>query len=165
MVDSTTLPPFSLLLLLELMKDPIKATKEAYYTLLNGAITINGSNVSVYIGEGNKAENNYYIILNAFSSESRDNKNIFCNDVTVSIDVCAKIINLLSDPYDSVDVITEKAFELILPTKTTTGLELGVNFEVKEVKMATSTHNAVQIIEGGRLMSRTTVFSQIINQI
>ena len=64
------------------MKDPIKATKEAYKNLLTDAVTYNGSTIPVFIGESNKADSNYYIIIGSISDENNPNKHVFSSNVS-----------------------------------------------------------------------------------
>lgn len=146
------------------MRDPIKATKQAYKELLTGAITYNGSPIPVYIGESNKAEAQFYIIIGNISDENNPNKHVFSSNVTVEIEVYAKVPNLQSDHFAQVDSITEDVLELVLPSITQTGLNY-TGFEVKSLQRQRSVQNTVEVTDAGRIVSRVTTFIQIINQL
>ena len=147
------------------MKDPIKATKQAYKTLLTNAVSYNGSTIPVYIGESSKADSNYYIIIGNISDEINPNKHIFSSNVTVTIELYAKVPNISTDHFAQVDVMAEQVLELVLPSISTTGLDYGSVFEVKAVQRRSSEQQTVEITEAGRLVTRTITFIQTINQL
>jgi hypothetical protein len=147
------------------MKDPIKATKQAYKNLLTNAVSYNGSIIPVYIGESSKADSNYYIIIGNISDEINPNKHIFSSNVTVNIELYAKVPNISTDHFAQVDVMAEQVLELVIPSISTTGLDYGSVFEVKAVQRRSSEQQTVEITEAGRLVTRTITFIQTINQL
>ena len=148
------------------MKDPIKAVKTAYVNLLGTGITVNGSAVPFYIGEGNKADNNFYMVLNTASTQLVLNKHAFIHEVTVDIDIYAKIQNLSADPYSSVDVIAEQIMDAVVISPNSTGLDFSPDFqETSVIKMDATTYQGVEDLGGTKLARRTISFIQTITQL
>jgi hypothetical protein len=72
------------------MKYPLKYLIPAYYTLLNGQITINSSALPVYDGEVPPNYNGSYILIGDRTSTQMEGKGIYNNECTVLVDVCIK---------------------------------------------------------------------------
>jgi hypothetical protein len=147
------------------MKDPVKEIKAMYQTLLSDAIEFAGSPVKFRLGEGDIADNNSYIILSNIQAKNVDNKALFSWDITVSIDIYSKQKVLLSDPFNSVDVIADKALQLIIPSLNSTGLTSTADFEVKTWRVEDTSYSAVESITGNRMMKRTINIFQKLNEL
>jgi len=139
------------------MKDPIKAIKTAYKTLLTGSVTFSGDNVPCYIMESNVIDT-YYTVLTDAKFNYTANKVIFNNEVSVTIEIITKIQNLLTDPFNPVDVITGKVLQLVLPSITTTGLSIGSDFQIVTSRAESSSYLPVEDYDSGRLMRRQITF-------
>ena len=140
------------------MKDPIKAIKTAYQNLLNGAVDFSGSPVPCFIGEGNITSNNSCMIISGVTAKGNRNKAIFSYEVSVTVDIISKQKVLLSDPFNPVDVIAEKAMQLILPTLTTSGLTVDSDFQLQTANFDSSNYQLVEDLQSGRLMRRQITF-------
>ena len=140
------------------MKDPIKAIKDAYKTLLTDSVTFSGSTIPVFIMESNIADSNYYMVLSDAKMNYNANKVIFNNEVSVTIEIFTKIKNLLTDPFNPVDVITAQVLALVLPSITTTGLSIDAGFQIVTSRAENSTYLPVEDYDFGRLMRRQITF-------
>lgn len=140
------------------MKDPIKAIKTAYKNLLDNTVDFSGSPVPCFIGEGSITGNNSCMVITAVTAKGNKNKSIFSYEVSVTIDIISKQKVLLSDPFNPVDVIAEKAMELILPTLTTSGLTVDANFQLQTANFDSSNYQIVEDLQSGRLMKRQITF-------
>jgi len=140
------------------MKDPIKAIKDAYKTLLTDSVTFSGSPIPIFIMESNIADSNYYMVLSDAKMNYNANKVIFNNEVSVTIEIFTKIKNLLTDPFNPVDVITGQVLALVLPSITTTGLSIDADFQIVTSRAENSTYLPVEDYDFGRLMKRQITF-------
>lgn len=140
------------------MKDPIKAIKDAYKTLLTDSVTFSGSPVPMFIMESNIADSNYYIVLSDAKMNYNENKVIFNNEVSVTIEIFTKIKNLLTDPFSPVDAIAGQVLALVLPSITSTGLIIDADFQIVTLRVENSTYLPVEDYDFGRLMKRQIVF-------
>lgn len=149
------------------MKDPIKAIKTAYSTLLGSGISVNGSAVDFYIGESNKAESTHYIVLNTASTQLINNKHTFAHEVTVTLDIYSKMQNLSADPYSSVDVIAEQVMEAVVISPTTTGLDLSeTSFqEATVIRMDSTEYAGVEDLGSIKVARRSISFIQNLIQV
>lgn len=140
------------------MKDPVKAIKTAYQTLLTDSVTFSGSNVPVFIMEGDVAQSNYYMVLTDARMNNTPNKHMFNNEVTVTVEVCAKSKQRLTDIFNPVDVMSEQIMELVVPSITTTGLDIGADFQINGVRVDSSNYLPVEDYDSGRLTRRQLIF-------
>jgi hypothetical protein len=144
------------------MKDGVKFIKDAYYTLLDGAVTYNGSPIPVYDEESDPAGNDYYIIVSTVTDTNIGNKHKFFNETTVLIDVITKIDYTLPKQKEIVDVITGKVLNLVIPSVGTTGLTEDSNFQIVDVRKETSYHFPILDTGSKKIVRRLTRFSQTI---
>jgi hypothetical protein len=72
------------------MKYPLKYLIPAYYTLLNGNVTVNGSVLPVYDGEVPPTVTGSYILLGDRTSVQMTGKGTYNNECTVLVDICIK---------------------------------------------------------------------------
>lgn len=144
------------------MKDPIKFIKAAYFTALENAITYNGSTIPVYDEEADETGGDYYIIISTITDANFANKHKFINDVEIVIDVVSQNNWRVDLVKQIVDAITEKILNVILPSVGSTGLVDNIDFQITDVKKASSQH--IPIIDTGtkKIVRRITRFSQII---
>jgi len=140
------------------MKDPIKAIKTAYQTLLNGAVDFSGSPIPCFIGEGNITSNNSYMVISAAKADLIPNKGMFAYSASITIDIISKQKVLLSDPFNPVDVITEGVMQLVLPSITTTGLSINADFQLNSTALDTTNYSVVEDYQANRLMRRQVTF-------
>ncbi len=140
------------------MKDPNKAIKDAYKTLLTDSVKFSGSPIPMFIMESNIADSNYYMVLSDAKMNYNANKVIFNNEVSVTIEIFTKIKNLLTDPFNPVDVITGQVLTLVLPSTTTTGLSIDADFQIVTSRAENSTYLPVEDYDFGRLMRRQVTF-------
>lgn len=147
------------------MKDPVKAIKAMYQTLLSDAIEFAGSPVKFRLGEGDIADGNSYIILSNIQAKTVQNKEKFKWDVNVTLDIYCRQKVLTSDPFNSVDVITERALELIIPSLNSTGLDSTDDFEIKNWSLEDTSYSPVESVTGSRLMKRQINIFQNLNEL
>lgn len=147
------------------MKDPVKFVKSAYQTLLTDAIEFSGSPVKFAIGEVSIADNNSYMVLSNINAVRTNNKHQFEYEVTVSLDVYSKQKVLLSDPFNPVDVIAERALDLIIPSINSTGLDNSVDFEFKNWGLVDTNYSPVESYDANRLMRRQINIIQTLIQL
>ncbi len=140
------------------MKDPIKALKTAYKNLLDNAVDFSGSPIPCFIGEGNVAANNSYMVISAAKADLIPNKGMFAYSASVTVDIISKQKVLLSDPFNPVDVITEAAMQLVLPSITVTGLSIDADFQLNSVALDTTNYSVVESYDSQRLMRRQITF-------
>jgi hypothetical protein len=144
------------------MKDPIKFVRNAYYELLDGAITYNGSPVSVYDEQAEPQAGDYFIIVSTLTDENIGNKHSFFTNTSIIIDVVTKVNMRLTKEKEIVDAITEKVLNLVLPSIGTTGLSDTNDFQIISVRRESSNH--LPVLDSGtkQIVRRVTRFSQII---
>lgn len=146
------------------MKDPIKFIKDAYFNALDGVITYNGSIIPVYDEEADETGGDYYIIISTITDADLPNKGKFMNDVDVLIDVVSQNnwrVNLVKQIVDS---ITAKIMAVIIPSIGATSLIEDTDFQIVDVRKASTQH--VPVIDTGtkKIVRRLTRFTQLIIQ-
>lgn len=144
------------------MKDGVKFIKDAYYTLLDGAVTYNGSPIPVYDEEAEPSGNDYYIIISTVTDTDNPNKHKFINETTVLIDVVTKMDYTITKTKEIVDVITGKVLQLVLPSINSTGLADDTDFQILNVRKESSYHLPMTDTGTKKIIRRVTRFSQLI---
>ena len=144
------------------MKDPVKFIKEAYFNALDGAINYNGSTIPVYDEEADETGGDYYIIISTITDADFPNKGKFMNDVEVLIDVVSQNNWRVDLVKQIVDSITAKILNVIIPSVGATSLIENADFQIVDVRKASTQH--VPIIDTGtkKIVRRLTRFTQII---
>jgi len=144
------------------MKDPVKFIKDAYFNALDGAITYNGSTILVYDEEADETGGDYYIIISTITDADLPNKGKFMNDVEVLIDVVSQNNWRVDLVKQIVDSITAKILAVIIPSVGTTSLIENADFQIVDVRKASTQH--VPIIDTGtkKIVRRLTRFTQLI---
>jgi hypothetical protein len=144
------------------MKDPIKFIKDAYFNALDGNITYNGSTIPVYDEEADETGGDYYIIISTITDADFPNKGKFMNDVEVLIDVVSQNNWRVDLVKQIVDSITAKILNEIIPSIGTTSLIENADFQIVDVRKASTQH--VPVIDTGtkKIVRRLTRFTQLI---
>jgi hypothetical protein len=144
------------------MKDPVKFIKDAYFNALDGVITYNGSTIPVYDEEADETGGDYYIIISTITDADFPNKGKFMNDVEVLIDVVSQNNWRVDLVKQIVDSITAKIMNVIIPSIGTTSLIENADFQIVDVRKASTQH--VPIIDTGtkKIVRRLTRFTQLI---
>jgi len=144
------------------MKDPVKFIKDAYFNALDGAITYNGSTIPVYDEEADETGGDYYIIISTITDAELPNKGKFMNDVEVLIDVVSQNNWRVDLVKQIVDSITAKILAVIIPSVGSTSLIENADFQIVDVRKASTQH--VPIIDTGtkKIVRRLTRFTQLI---
>jgi hypothetical protein len=144
------------------MKDPVKFIKEAYFNALDGVITYNGSTIPVYDEEADETGGDYYIIISTITDADFPNKGKFMNDVEVLIDVVSQNNWRVDLVKQIVDSITAKIMNVIIPSVGATSLIENADFQIVDVRKASTQH--VPIIDTGtkKIVRRLTRFTQLI---
>lgn len=146
------------------MKDPIRATKNAYKTLLKDAVSYNGTVLPTYVAEADKAGGDIYIVIGTLTDTNLPQKSMFMSQTTCLIEVLAKLPYGIEDAYEVVDVVTEQILNLAIPSIGNTGLVDTDDFSFRTVARESSEHLAIEDLGSGRLVRRVTRFSQILIQ-
>lgn len=144
------------------MKDPVKFIKDAYYTLLTGAVSYNGSNIPVYDEEANPSGNTYYIIISTVTDTNQAVKTKFFTDTEIIIDVVTLLDYQMTKEKEIVDVICGKIMNLVLPTKETTGIADTADFQAISVRRESSNHLPVADTGTKKVVRRVLRFAQTI---
>jgi hypothetical protein len=144
------------------MKDPVKFIKDAYFNALDGVITYNGSTIPVYDEEADETGGDYYIIISTITDADFPNKGKFMNDVEVLIDVVSQNNWRVDLAKQIVDSITAKIMNVIIPSVGATSLIENADFQIVDVRKASTQH--VPIIDTGtkKIVRRLTRFTQLI---
>jgi len=144
------------------MKDPVKFIKEAYFNALDGVITYNGSTIPVYDEEADETGGDYYILISTITDADFPNKGKFMNDVEVLIDVVSQNNWRVDLVKQIVDSITAKILNVIIPSVGATSLIENADFQIVDVRKASTQH--VPIIDTGtkKIVRRLTRFTQLI---
>ena len=144
------------------MKDPVKFIKEAYFNALDGVITYNGSTIPVYDEEADETGGDYYILISTITDADFPNKGKFMNDVEVLIDVVSQNNWRVDLVKQVVDSITAKILNVIIPSVGATSLIENADFQIVDVRKASTQH--VPIIDTGtkKIVRRLTRFTQLI---
>jgi hypothetical protein len=144
------------------MKDPVKFIKDAYFNALDGVITYNGSTIPVYDEEADETGGDYYIIISTITDADFPNKGKFMNDVEVLIDVVSQNNWRVDLVKQIVDSITAKILNQIIPSVGATSLIENADFQIVDVRKASTQH--VPIIDTGtkKIVRRLTRFTQLI---
>ena len=144
------------------MKDPVKFIKDAYFNALDGNITYNGSTIPVYDEEADETGGDYYIIISTITDADFPNKGKFMNDVEVLIDVVSQNNWRVDLVKEIVDSITGKIMAAIIPSIGTTLLIENADFQIVDVRKASTQH--VPVIDTGtkKIVRRLTRFTQLI---
>jgi hypothetical protein len=144
------------------MKDPVKFIKEAYFNALDGVITYNGSTIPVYDDEADETGGDYYIIISTITDADFPNKGKFMNDVEVLIHVVSQNNWRVDLVKQIVDSITAKILNVIIPSVGATSLIENADFQIVDVRKASTQH--VPIIDTGtkKIVRRLTRFTQLI---
>lgn len=144
------------------MKDPVKFIKNAYFNALDGVITYNGSTIPIYDEEADETGGDYYIIISTITDADLPNKGKFMNDVEVLIDVVSQNNWRVDLVKQIVDSITAKIMNVIIPSVGTTSLIEDADFQIVDVRKASTQH--VPIIDTGtkKIVRRLTRFTQLI---
>ena len=144
------------------MKDPVKFIKDAYFNALDGNITYNGSTIPVYDEEADETGGDYYIIISTITDADLPNKGKFMNDVEVLIDVVSQNNWRVDLVKQIVDSITAKIMNVIIPSIGATSLIENADFQIVDVRKASTQH--VPIIDTGtkKIVRRLTRFTQLI---
>lgn len=144
------------------MKDPVKFIKDAYFNALDGNITYNGSTIPVYDEEADETGGDYYIIISTITDADFPNKGKFMNDVEVLIDVVSQNNWRVDLVKQIVDSITGKIMAAIIPSIGTTLLIENADFQIVDVRKASTQH--VPVIDTGtkKIVRRLTRFTQLI---
>jgi len=144
------------------MKDPVKFIKDAYFNALDGVITYNGSTIPVYDEEADETGGDYYIIISTITDADFPNKGKFMNDVEVLIDVVSQNNWRVDLVKQIVDSITAKILNVIIPSVGATSLIENADFQIVDVRKASTQH--VPIIDTGtkKIVRRLTRFTQLI---
>jgi hypothetical protein len=144
------------------MKDPIKFIKDAYFNALDGNITYNGSTIPVYDEEADETGGDYYIIISTITDADLPNKGKFMNDVEVLIDVVSQNNWRVDLVKQIVDSITAKILNEIIPSIGTTSLIENADFQIVDVRKASTQH--IPVIDTGtkKIVRRLTRFTQLI---
>jgi len=144
------------------MKDPVKFIKDAYFNALDGVITYNGSTIPIYDEEADETGGDYYIIISTITDADLPNKGKFMNDVEVLIDVVSQNNWRVDLVKQIVDSITAKILAVIIPSVGSTSLIENADFQIVNVRKASTQH--VPIIDTGtkKIVRRLTRFTQLI---
>lgn len=144
------------------MKDPVKFIKDAYFNALDGMITYNGSTIPVYDEEADETGGDYYILISTITDADLPNKGKFMNDVDVLIDVVSQNNWRVDLVKQIVDSITAKIMAVIIPSIGTTSLIEDTDFQIVDVRKASTQH--VPVIDTGtkKIVRRLTRFTQLI---
>jgi hypothetical protein len=144
------------------MKDPVNFIKNAYFNALDGVITYNGSTIPVYDEEADETGGDYYILISTITDADFPNKGKFMNDVEVLIDVVSQNNWRVDLVKQIVDSITAKILNVIIPSIGTTSLIEDADFQIVDVRKASTQH--VPVIDTGtkKIVRRLTRFSQLI---
>lgn len=144
------------------MKDQVKFIKDAYFNALDGNITYNGSTIPVYDEEADETGGDYYIIISTITDADLPNKGKFMNDVEVLIDVVSQNNWRVDLVKQIVDSITAKILNEIIPSIGTTSLIENSDFQIVDVRKASTQH--VPVIDTGtkKIVRRLTRFTQLI---
>ena len=144
------------------MKDPVNFIKNAYFNALDGVITYNGSTIPVYDEEADETGGDYYIIISTITDADFPNKGKFMNDVEVLIDVVSQNNWRVDLVKQIVDSITAKILNEIIPSIGTTSLIENADFQIVDVRKASTQH--VPVIDTGtkKIVRRLTRFTQLI---
>ena len=147
------------------MIDPIKELKDAYLTLLTGAVSYNGTVIPVYDEESDPAGNDFYIIVSSVTdTQVLNQKTNFWNELTIIIDVVTRLDNRITKPKEIGDVITGKILDLVLPTYGTSGITCP-NFQVMQVVKESSQHLPILDTDTKKVVRRITRFRQQLIQL
>lgn len=144
------------------MKDPVKFIKDAYYALLDGAITYNGSPIPVYDEEADPAGNTYYIIISTVTDTDQPVKTKFFTDTQIVIDVVTLLDYQMTKQKEIVDVICGKIMDLVLPTPDTTGIADTADFQVISVRRESSNHLPVLDTGTKKVVRRILRYTQTV---
>lgn len=144
------------------MKDPVKFIKDAYYNLLDGAVTYNGSPIPVYDEEADPAGNTYYIIISTVTNTDQDVKTKFFSDTQIVIDVVTLLDYQMPKEKEIVDVICGKIMNLVRPTKETIGISNTSDFQVLGVKQSGGGHQPVLDTGTKKVVRRILIYEQTI---
>ena len=147
------------------MIDPVKELKDAYLTLLTGAVSYNGTVIPVYDEESDPAGNDFYIIVSSVTdTQVLNQKTHFWNELTIIIDVVTRLDNRITKPKEIGDVITGKILDLVLPTYGTSGITCP-NFQVLQVVKESSQHLPILDTDTKKVVRRITRFRQQLIQL
>lgn len=147
------------------MTDPVKAVKDAYYSLLKDAgLNYNGSAVTANVGAALKADGQYYLVISTAAMQNRPNKHVFTHEVTVDVDIYTKQQLKSENPFAAVDEIAQQVLSAVLPSVGSTGLDYGAAFQENEVRCETSNYD-VMTENNVYLISRKVRFIQILTQL
>lgn len=142
------------------MTDPVKPLKEAYISLLSGAVTYNGTTIPVYDEESDPAGNDFYIIVSSVTdTQVQNQKTHFWSELTIIIDVVTRLDNRVTKMKEPCDVITGKILDLVLPTVTTHAVSCS-GFQVLNVVKESSQHLPVLDTGTKKVVRRITRFRQ-----
>lgn len=144
------------------MKDPVKFIKDAYYDLLDGNITYNGSPIPVYDEEADPSGNSFYIIISTVTDTDKPVKSKFFSDTQIVIDVITLLDYQITKEKEIVDVICGKIMNLVLPTPDTTGIADTADFQAVSVRRESSNHLPVADTGTKKVVRRVLRFTQTI---
>ena len=144
------------------MKDGIKFIKEAYLTLLTGAIQYNGTTIPVYEETADESDNDFYIVVSTITNTDFPTKSKFFNETTVLIDVVTQLNFRITKIKEISDVITGKVLNLVIPSVGSTGLSDNSDFQILDVRKTSSEHIPTFQTDSKYIVRRLTRFSQLV---
>lgn len=115
------------------MKDTKSAVRKAFYTLLNGQLSYNGSDVPVSADRSIiYGTSDFYVLLGNQDETDDSTKNDFTSTSTITIDIIHKTKSAVS--RQGINEVAGQLFNLVLPTKVTTGLIPPANWQFHNIQ-------------------------------
>ena len=143
------------------MINPANNVRDAFYALLNGAITYGVDSVPVYTGEG-EANIPFQILIGNQSYTEEGTKHSFAGRVSQEIEIVTEMNG--RSVLKHADEIANDVLALVVPTPRTTGLSV-TGFQVIGLQKNLRAVLREEAGNGKKIVRRIIEFNFLINQI
>lgn len=133
------------------MRDSGTQLRRAYYTALNGNITIDGNDVPVYDGkvEDPKSDEVYILFMDQ-TDQDKSSKSHFAVETTITIDIKQRLKATVS--REDIEDVANQILQIVKPTPKTIGLTLSSPFKVLIVKVDSNDSSRPYAVDAGEFV-------------
>lgn len=133
------------------MMDSGTQLRRAYYTALNGNLTVNGGPVPVFDGkvEGS-ITNDVYVLFTQQDSTSKNSMSHFAVETIIGIDIKQRIPSSVSN--EDIEDVANQILQIVKPTPRTLGVSLTAPLSLVIIKVENNDNNRAQQIDTNNFM-------------
>lgn len=144
------------------MKSCSSEILKAWFDLLNGHLTVDGSIISVFRVTVDPNSNTHYILLAADSENNNSTNSSFGKDFYLSVSIVTRLFDQVDDSI--VDLLDNQINTLLFPTDwNSTAIKNTANFHIVDITPQSATYIAEKY-ESNRFYIKRTLYKHIISE-